>query len=348
MISALTTESWLVLTAFAGYLLGVIFLGIWSHRLVKKGNFVKNYFVGGRKLGAGFSRLSVAGTAISGGTFTGFPALIYTNGWVMALWIASYMVVPLTAMALMGKRINQVARVSGSVTVPDVFRDRFDSPALGLTSTLLLFGFLISNMVAQFKSGGLVLKTALGLPKVAVELPLLGIFEDRYLLGLAIFATTVVAYTSFGGFWAVTWTDVLEGFVKIIGVSLLAFLAIRSVQDVTLENGETLTGLAAATKRLEMQNPELVSAPGPNNFLPLSLAFSFFLMWSLSTPGQPSGMVRLMSFKDSQSLRKAMIVVCGYYAVTYSSLVIIFICSRAIYPTEFLTNADSVMPEMAR
>ena len=38
---------------------------------MKKGNFVKYYYVGGRQLGAWVLALSVAGTAISGGTFTG-------------------------------------------------------------------------------------------------------------------------------------------------------------------------------------------------------------------------------------------------------------------------------------
>lgn len=338
----MTSESLMVLIAFAGYLIGVMLLGIWSHRLVKKGNFVKNYFVGGRQLGAWVLALSVAGTAISGGSFTGFPSLIYTNGWVMALWIASYMVVPLTAMAMLGKRLNQVARINGSVTVPDVFRDRFNSPTLGLVATLLIFFFLVFNMVAQFKSGGLVLRTALGLPKHDLAIPILGGTVDQgYLIGLCIFAFTVIAYTTYGGFWAVTWTDVLEGIVKIVGVTLLAILAVRAVG-----------GLDVATERLRTQDPALVEGPGPSSFLPLSMAFSFFLMWSLSSAGQPSGMVRLMSFRDSQSLRKAMIVVCGYYAVTYSCLVIIFICARAIYPTEFLKSAggipDSVMPEMAR
>jgi SSS family solute:Na+ symporter/sodium/pantothenate symporter len=82
------------------------------------------------------------------------------------------------------------------------------------------------------------------------------------------------------------------------------------------------------------------------------MAFSYFLMWSLSSAGQPSGMVRLMSFRDSQSLRKAMVVVCGYYTLTFSCLVIIFICARAIYPHDFMLShggvPDSVMPQMAR
>ena len=349
----MTQESIMVLLAFGGYLVGVIVLGVWSHRLVKKGNFVKNYFVGGRQLGAWVLALSVAGTAISGGSFTGFPSLIYTNGWVMALWIASYMVVPLTAMALLGKRLNQVARISGSVTVPDVFRDRFNSPTLGLVATLLIFLFLFFNMIAQFKSGGLVMRTALGLPSHQVALPLIGgTIERGYLIGLFIFAFTVIAYTTYGGFWAVTWTDVLEGIVKIVGVTLLAVLAVRAVGEVRTPTGETLHGLDAATEKLREQDPALTQCPGPGQFLPLTMAFSFFLMWSLSSAGQPSGMVRLMSFRDSQSLRKAMIVVCAYYAVTYSCLIIIFICARAIYPTEFLKShggiPDSVMPEMAR
>jgi SSS family transporter len=338
----LSSESVMVLIAFAGYLVGVMLLGVWSHRRVKKGNFVKNYFVGGRQLGAWVLALSVAGTAISGGSFTGFPSLIYSNGWVMALWIASYMVVPLTAMALLGKRLNQVARVSGSVTVPDVFRDRFNSPTLGLVATLLIFSFLVFNMVAQFKSGGLVMRTALGLKPHNLDVPVLGGTIDRgYLIGLCIFAFTVIAYTTYGGFWAVTWTDVLEGIVKIVGVLTLAILAVHAIG-----------GLEVATDKLREQDPALVEGPGPAEFLPLSMAFSFFLMWSLSSAGQPSGMVRLMSFKDSQSLRKAMVVVCCYYVVTYSCLVIIFICARAIYPTEFLKShggiPDSVMPEMAR
>jgi sodium/pantothenate symporter len=341
-ILGLSPESVMVLLAFAGYLAGVTLLGVWSHRLVKKGNFVKNYFVGGRQLGAWVLALSVAGTAISGGSFTGFPALVYTNGWVMALWIASYMVVPLTAMALLGKRLNQVARVGGSVTVPDVFRDRFNSPTLGLAATLMIFVFLVFNMVSQFKSGAMVMKTALALPKNDLPIPLLGGTVDQgYLIGLIIFATTVIAYTAYGGFWAVTWTDVLEGIVKIVGVLTLAILAVHAAG-----------GLENATNNLRQQDPALVEGPGPAEFLPLSMAFSFFLMWSLSSAGQPSGMVRLMSFKDSQSLRKAMVVVCGYYAITYACLVIIFICARAIEPTKYLAvhggEPDQVMPGMAR
>jgi sodium/pantothenate symporter len=354
----MSSASLMVMAAFAAYLVGVLLLGVWSHRLVARGDFVKNYFVGGRQLGPWVLAFSVATTAISGGTFAGFPSLIYSKGWVLALWIAGYMVVPLTAMILLGKRLNQVARVSGAVTVPDVFRDRYQSPTLGLVCTGVIFVFILANMVAQFKAGGTVLKVAMGLPSDwLVTLPLLGWrVEAGYLIGLVIFSLTVIAYTTYGGFWAVTWTDVLEGTVKIIGVILLAVLAVASVPAVSTPDGQTLTGLGAATERLRQQDPALITGPGPGQFLPLGLAFSFFLMWTLSSAGQPSGMVRLMSFRDTPSLKRALIVVCAYYAITYSCLVIIFVCARAIFPTEYLPgerpeklgNPDDIMPAMAR
>jgi Na+/proline symporter len=59
-------------------------------------------------------------------------------------------------------------------------------------------------------------------------------------------------------------------------------------------------------------------------------------------------MVRLMSFKDSQSLRKAVAVVAVYYVLTYVSLLVIFVCARAIFPTEYLDDPDRIMPAMTR
>lgn len=421
----LSAESWQVLVAFACYLVGVAALGIFAHRYLTRGSFVKEYFLGNRGLGPWVLALTVAATAISGGTFMGFPSLIYTNGWIMALWICSYMVVPLTTMALMGKRINQVARLAGSVTVPDVLRDRFNSPGLGITSTLLILGFSTVNLIAQFKAGGLVMQEALRLPPAAAtflkatedkgkivllhfqtedgaaetqktpfphetaefvaafdqpeahevhvhfvlrnelvvkrvkyppqRLSFVTRIDKGYLIGLFIFAFTVIAYTTYGGFWAVTWTDVLEGLVMLVGVILLAVLAVGAVEPY---NGHT--GLAAATERLRDLRPpdgetgNLVYGPGPKHYLPLGLAFSFFLMWSIMGAGQPSGMVRQMSFRDSPSLRRALLLVCGYYVLTYVSLLIVFVCARAIFPTEYLRELgsegqpDSIMPAMIR
>src|SRR5215472_3764643 len=150
------------LVAFAGYMVGVFLLGTLSHQLLKKGSFLKEYFLGDRQLNAWVLGLTYVATSVSAGSFVGFPSLIYRNGWIMALWIGGYMVTGLVSKGVLAKRLNQVSRLSGAITVPDVLRDRFRSPALGVLASVFLLLFLVANLVAQFKAGGLILREATG------------------------------------------------------------------------------------------------------------------------------------------------------------------------------------------
>src|SRR5438309_2023058 len=157
-----TQASPYTLVAFAAYMVGVFLLGALSHQLLKKGAFLKEYFLGDRQLNPWVLALTYVATSVSAGSFVGFPALIYVHGWIMALWIAGYMIAGLTTKGVLAKRLNQVSRLSGSITVPDVLRDRFQSPALGLLAGILLVIFLMFNLVAQFKAGGVILQQACG------------------------------------------------------------------------------------------------------------------------------------------------------------------------------------------
>ena len=103
--------------SFALYTGAVFALAFFSHLLLKKKAFLKEYFIGSRGLGLWALAMSYAATSSSGGSFTGFPALIYTQGWIMALWIASYMVVPICCMGMLGKRINQVINAGTFVKI---------------------------------------------------------------------------------------------------------------------------------------------------------------------------------------------------------------------------------------
>src|SRR6516225_8961573 len=145
------------LVAFIGYMAGVFLLGALAHKLLKRGSFLKEYFLGDRQLNAWVLGLTYVATSVSAGSFVGFPSLIYMHGWIMALWIAGYMVSGLISKGVLAKRLNQVSRFSGAITVPDVLRDRFQSPALGLFAGIFLVLFLVFNLVAQFKAGGLIM-----------------------------------------------------------------------------------------------------------------------------------------------------------------------------------------------
>lgn len=243
------------LITFFIYTLIVFGLAILSNQFQKGTSFLSEYFLGSRSLGMWTFALTFAATSASGGSFTGFPSLIYSHGWVLALWISSYMLVPALMMGLLGKRLNQMARQANAITIPDVLCARFQSRYLGTLSTVLIIFFMTFNLVAQFKSGALMLSTLLddkplfqtasnATLDVIRGLPFFSTIDPGYLLCLVFFSVAVIIYTSYGGFRAVVWTDVLQGVVMVIGVILLLPLVLSQVG-----------GLRSATEDLNAMIP---------------------------------------------------------------------------------------------
>jgi len=456
------------LITFLLYTLAVFGIAAFSNQMLKGKSFLSEYFLGSRGLGVWAFALTFAATSASGGSFTGFPSKIYSHGWVLALWIGAYVVVPICTMGLLGKRINQVARISGSITVPDVLRDRFESARFGLMAVVLIVFFMVFNLVAQFKAGAMILKTLLSDVEIfhrAAEFfhtvmepwSFLGT-DSEYLICLLAFGIAVIIYTTYGGFHAVVWTDVMQGIVMVVGVLIMLPLAIMMVNDLaSKDDSNDATGMAYVTQEMSklvppvptnaqlqvssssdkdrlivagtwiatesdngtsrlfrtgndveivagqqvtaaeiptemielvnasdikqiLDNPDIytvvrdlqlvgltqnpykyggspehkgtyVTGPGPSpnsdiGFLPLSLAFSFFFMWAISGAGQPSSHVRLMAFKNTDTLKKAIFTVAIYYTLIYFPLVMIFCCSRLLMPGMEL-ESDRIMPAMA-
>ncbi len=256
------------LVTFLIYTLAVFAIAWLSNRIRQSKSFLSEYFLGSRSLGVWAFALTFAATSASGGSFTGFPSKIYTHGWVLAVWIASYMIVPICTMGLLAKRINQVARKTGAITVPDVLRDRFDSRPLGLMATLLIVFFMGFNLVAQFKAGSLILRTLLGgVPLFDEAASFVGqitsgtLFDSpegqAYQLCLISFAAAVIIYTTYGGFHAVVWTDVMQGVVMIIGVIILLPLALNQVGGLKSANEQLreMTPPRLGTAQVVLSNP---------------------------------------------------------------------------------------------
>lgn len=436
------------LLTFLIYTVAVFLLAVLSNRVAKGKEFVGEYFLGSRSFGVWAFALTFAATNASGGTFMGFPALIYTHGWSLALWIAGYMALPLVSMAILGKRINQLARQTGALTIPEVLKARFQSPVTGLVATLLLIFFMFFYIVAQFKAGGKILTTLLaedpifqtvvaGVGSVVSPIPWINQAEPDYLVCLLVFAVAVIVYVVYGGFRAVVWTDVMQGIVMFIGVILMLGLTlyqvgglenatremaqmtppqfgegrlrlkqlsseellipkgiwiqdesevVRVAESVTIPAGskesegvrllrlttesekvriresikENLVPFVAAEIQVEKwdsyeygagQPGVYLNNPGPSDsnslgFLAIGSAISFLIFWPFAATGQPSNLVRLLSFKDTKTLRYSVVTVSIYYAIIYFSLVIVFCCARVLLPGMEI-DPDRTMPDLA-
>ncbi|MBW3600488.1 MAG: sodium:solute symporter, partial [Planctomycetes bacterium] len=324
------------ITALAVFIVTSVWLAVLAQRVVRKGSFLQCYFLGNRGLGAW--ALALTATVQSGGTFMGFPSLVYSYGWVVSLWIASYMVVPIMGFGVLAKRFSQLSRRTGAITVPDLLRERFQSPAVGLAASLLIMFFMSFMMVAQFKAGASVMKVAW--PATTPSLADGAAQVDwLFYTGLAVFTVTVVGYTMIGGFLAAVWTDLFQSVLMWLGVMILVSLALWKAGGL-----ET-----ASLQAVRNTGPEFVTAPGYSpdgrQFLTPPLALSFFFVWTFGGMGSPATLVRLMACKDTYTIRRSVFLLAAYNYMIYLPLIVICVAARAVMPD--LAVSDEVIPRMA-
>ncbi len=371
-----------------------VWIGTQAQKVVARSSFLTGYFLGNRGLGAW--ALALTATVQSGGTFMGYPSLIYSHGWVVGLWIASYMLVPLSGFAVLGKRFGQLSHRTGAITVPDLFRARFASPRLGLIASLLIIVMMSFLMIAQFKAGAIVMKLAWpnsGSLTLAEDFPEATNPADEpavphdalqhgatqatakpgeaakpngvdtaYLVGLAIFSLTVVGYTMIGGFLASVWTDMFQSVLMAVGVVVLFCLVVPGVSQSDsgqgakeqiageLDSRETGDWGRATKTAVQSTGPGFASGPGfststGREFLPPTLALSYFVVWVFGGIGMPTGMVRVMATKDSRTLRRSIVLLSIYNLLIYLPLLVICISARSIFPT--LQSSEEVIPRLA-
>ncbi|MBI5756989.1 MAG: sodium:solute symporter [Planctomycetales bacterium] len=342
MPDAAVSPGYGTLTALIVFILASLWLGALANRVVRKSSFVKGYFLGNRGLGAW--ALALTATVQSGGTFMGFPSLVYSHGWIVGLWIGSYMMVPLASFCVMGKRLAQLSRLTGAITVPDLFRQRFGSPALGLTASLFILFYMTSMMIAQFKAGATVMQIAWpgsGFLSLSEDAVFVGGMPTAYYVGLAVFSVTVIGYTLFGGFLAAVWTDLFQSVMMIIGVVILFFLAMKAA-------GGTEAATLAAVKST---GDGFAFGPGyaadGRQFLPLTLAMSFFFTWVYGGIGSPSALVRVMACKNTATIRRSVFLLSVYNSFIYIPLIMICVCGRALIPDLPPGKTDELIPRLA-
>ena len=244
---------------------------------------------------------------------------------------------------------------------------------------ILLMSFL---MIAQFKAGAIVMKLAWphsdSLALAEEFVPVGGAVDaatdadgksrqpaesakpaakatgvdTQYLVGLAIFTLTVVGYTMIGGFLASVWTDLFQSILMAVGVVVLFCLVVPGVSrtDPSQTNRPAADWGRATEQAVSTLGPGFATGPGlptspGRQFLPASLALSYFVVWIFGGMGMPTGMVRLMATKDSRTLRRSIVLLSFYNLLIYLPLLVICISARSILPT--LTSSEEVIPRLA-
>lgn len=290
------------------------------HRKHAGGNFVQEYFIGSRSMGAFVLAMTTIATYGSVSSFVGGPgqAWEYGFGWV---YMAVCQVTALFLLyGIMGKKLALIGRKINAVTIIDIIRARYQSNVLANLSALVIVIFFIAMMVAQFVGGAKLFEAVTGY---------------SYLIGLIIFGGAVIIYTTVGGFRGVVLTDALCGIAMLLGIVVLAF-GILSFGG----GYENIMTTIAETK------PTLLEVEAGGN-MPLGLYFTQWLLVGILTFVLPQSAVRCLGFKDTKSLRNAMIlgtVIMGAMMIGVTSLGVL---AQGVLPgtlADYGSSVDNIIP----
>ncbi|MBQ6841700.1 MAG: sodium/pantothenate symporter [Firmicutes bacterium] len=294
-----------------------ILLGVsWYVGTLQKGrSFVTEYFLADRSLGGFVLGMTLIATFTSASSFLGGPGVAYSTGlsWVLLAMIQ----VPtgFFTLGILGKKFAVISRRINSVTVTDFLYQRYRSNAVVIGSSIAIIAFFIAMMVAQFKGGAVLFESLTGF---------------SYEVGLIIFGLVVVFYTAIGGFRAVVLTDAIQAVVMVIATVTILI-------TVLLKGG----GSTALVDVIAAENPLMLDA----NATARPTILSYWVLVGIGLLGLPQNTVRAMSYKDTDSLHKAMI-----YGTVVVGFLMLGMHLAGFYAQGVLegvpANSDAVIPMM--
>ncbi|MBT2758618.1 sodium/proline symporter PutP [Mesobacillus foraminis] len=303
------------------YMAAMLFIGWYAYR---KTNNLTDYMLGGRSLGPAVTALSAGAADMSGWLLMGLPGGIYVTGLADA-WIA----IGLTIGAylnwlLVAPRLRSYTKVANdSITIPGYLENRFKdtSKLLRIVSGLVILIFFTFYVSSGMVSGAVFFQSS---------------FDLNYYTGLFIVAVVVVAYTLFGGFLAVSWTDFVQGLIMLAALILVPIL------------GFARTGGPAETfDTVRSIDPALLDLFKGTTLLGIISAAA----WGLGYFGQPHIIVRFMAISSVKETKNARRIGMSWMIFTLIGTIMTAFIGRAFYlqNTQYkLENPEAVFIELGQ
>ncbi len=280
-------NSFAITSTFIVYLILMLAIGVIAYQRTKNSS---DYFLGGRSLGPWPAALSAGASDMSGWLLLGLPGYAYAAG-IEAFWLAGGLLVGTWANWLISaKRLRTYSITTDSLTLPDFLSRRFNdnSKLIQTISAFFILLFFLFYTSSGLVAGGKLFETVFGMD---------------YSTAVIIGTICVVSYTLFGGFLAVSWTDLVQGLLMAAALMIVPVAAMQG-------------GFGQLGGDLEAINPELMTLWNDVKGEPLSaIAIISLAAWGLGYFGQPHILARFKATRSNKDLTTARRI-----AVTWSAL----------------------------
>ncbi len=303
----------------------VVYLGllaafaIWSRR---ETHTLEGYYLAGKKLPFWVVAFSTNATGESGWLLLGLTGMGYAVG-AKAYWVV---VGEVTGVALawlfVARRLKRISDETNSITVSDVLAARFKDNWHLIRGIAV---FIILSMVTVYIAAQM----------IATGKAVSSFTEFGYDTGIYVGAAIIIAYTFVGGYKAVSYTDVMQGVLMLVGLISVPLVAIYAAG-----------GWDSISSNLNAQDPALLDFFSfTNDGIAGWIAIISFLAIGLPFLGVPQLLVRFMSARNDNELKKARwvsVVVMACYGI---GAVTAGIAGRALFPG--LEDSETIFPVLS-
>ena len=255
----------------------------------KQATDVNGFVLGGRSVGPWLSAFAYGTSYFSAVIFVGYAGQFGWKFGIASTWIGigNAIIGSLMAWVILGRRTRLMSQHLKSSTMPEFFGIRYNSNALKIIASIIVFIFLIPYTASLYN--GLSRLFSMAFPSI------------DYSVCVIVMAVLTGVYVIAGGYMATAINDFIQGIIMLIGI-------VAVIAAVLSQNGGFIASLNSLA---EIRDTTVSQTPGVfNSFLgpdPLGLLFVVILT-SLGTWGLPQMVQKFYAIKSEKDINKGTII----------------------------------------
>ena len=267
---------------FIFYLLFLIVVGLMS---IKYNKSQEDYLLAGRRLGPWVTAFSERASGESAWLLLALPGAAISVGLGKIWTVVGITLGIIASWFLIAEKLRIETEKYTALTIPGYLHKKYNdnSNIIRLFSSVIIAFFFLFYVSAQFQASGKVINT---------------LFELSSIKGIIIGAIVIIFYTLMGGFFAIAWTDLLQGILMIGTLVILPLVGIIELQNHERTIHDVFNQVSESKSSYTM---------GKSGLAAVSVVLGG-LSWGLGYLGQPHLVIRYMAIKDPKDIKKARLI----------------------------------------
>lgn len=312
------------LIGFIFYLVLILVVGFITYNINKSH---KDFFLAGRKLNPWVVAFSERASGESAWLLLGLPGAAFASG-LMEFWTALGCVTGIIFYwFIIAKALRDETERVGAITLPTFLASGFQKgqSTIRVLATFIIIFFFIFYLSAQFNGAGKILNVTFGLDQST---------------GMIIGAVVIIFYTMMGGFFAVAWTDMVQGIIMIGTLVVIPLVGMA-------ELAEMHNGTQPLSELVTNDGHRLLSITGGKTGWAAAAMIISGLSWALGYMGQPHLLTRFMSIRNSNEIKISRRIAIAWVIPAFAGALMIGIIGAGLYEQGMFDDIEKVLPQLA-